>query len=279
MEQAENPLVIPTQIFSIFGFENWINPLTVSFLVFGLILILLTIACSKSELIPTGVQNFMELIVEFIENMSGPIVGKHADFFFPLFFMLFTFIFFGNLMGLVPGSVSPTSRVDVNLGMALIVFFSTHFWGVKEKGFLKYLAHFLPPKISADPKSPFVLKMMMWVIYGALCVMMPLIHLIGELVKPISLTMRLFGNMMAKEKILAVTIVLTTTFWAMPGFKMISVFPLLLRVFIIILGVFVSFIQAFVFMLLAMLYVGGAVQDHEHGEHEEAEDGHERAVV
>jgi F-type H+-transporting ATPase subunit a len=97
---------------------------------------------------------------------------------------------------------------------------------------------------------------------------MPPIHLIGELVKPFSLTLRLFGNMMGKEKILAVSILLVGTFWGDSVVsKMVAVAPGLLRVLVTVLGVFVSFIQAFVFMFLAMIYIGGAVQEHEeHGE-------------
>jgi len=130
-----------------------------------------------------------------------------------------------------------------------------------------YLAHFLPPKISGSPNASLPMKLMMGVIYAALCVMMPLIHLIGELVKPVSLTMRLFGNMMAKEKILAVLVLLMMVFWEIsPIGKVFSAFPFLLRIFIVVLGVFVSFVQAFVFMLLAMVYIGGAVQEAEnHG--------------
>jgi F-type H+-transporting ATPase subunit a len=99
--------------------------------------------------------------------------------------------------------------------------------------------------------------------------MMPLIHIAGELIKPVSLTMRLFGNMMGKEKVLGVCIILVLFFWhGAPLFKIMSSFPFILRIAIVVLGVFISFIQAFVFMLLAMVYIGGAVQGHD--EHEEA---------
>jgi F-type H+-transporting ATPase subunit a len=276
MEQAENPIFIPFHFFKFLGFENFINPYTVSLLAFLFVFFLMWRARANMKLVPTGIQNFVEMVMEFIQDLSEPIVGKHAAFFFPLFFMLFMFIFFSNLMGLIPGLVSPTSRPDVNLGMALIVFSSTHIWGIKEKGLLKYLSHFLPPKIKADPKANIGLKIMMNVIYYALCLMMPFIHVAGELIKPVSLTMRLFGNMMGKEKVLAVAIILMTFFWAgSPVFKCVSAFPFLLRVFIVVLGVFICFIQAFVFMLLAMVYIGGAVQEQEHGEgHSEGEPDH-----
>ena len=265
MEQAESPLFIP---FHWFGIENGINALTVSWFVSLLLLTLFLVTRSNLRLVPTGLQNFFELVVDFVNDLAQPLVGRHADFFFPLFFYLFIFLFFSNLMGLIPGLMSPTSRVDVNVGMALIVFFSTHVWGVKEKGVLGYLAHFLPPKIDVDPKAGFALKVMMKSIYIILCFLMPVLHVVGELVKPVSLTMRLFGNMMGKEKILGVSIMLVFAFWGDSFLaKMFSLAPAMLRVLITVLGVFVSFIQAFVFMLLAMVYIGGAVQSHEeHGE-------------
>ncbi len=266
MESAESPLFIP---FGFLGLSNAINPLTVSWFVTLMLFLSFFIVLKNLKVVPTGLQNFYEMIYDFVQGLAVPLVGRHAPFFFPLFFYLFLFVFFSNLMGLVPGSMSPTSRVDVNLGMALIVFLSTHFFGIKEKGLLKYLKHFLPPAIHVDPSANIGLKIMIKVISLALLLMMPAIHLIGELVRPVSLTMRLFGNMMAKEKILAVSILLMAVLLENESFtKVITVFPFFLRVFIMILGVLVSFLQAFVFMLLAMVYIGGAVQGHE--EHEEA---------
>ena len=118
----------------------------------------------------------------------------------------------------------------------------------------------------------------MIVIQGALLILMPIIHIVGELVKPVSLTLRLFGNMMAKEKLLAVLALLVVVFWniipdggatTIVSKSLTATFPFLLRIMIVILGVFVSFVQAFVFMLLAMVYIGGAVQSHDHEEHDE----------
>lgn len=273
MESAESPLFIP---FHFFGLENAINPLTVSWFVTILLFSLFLLTRRNLKPIPTGLQNFFEMVVDFVQGLAEPLVGRHAPFFFPLFFYLFLFIFFSNLMGLIPGSMSPTSRVDVNVGMALIVFLSTHVWGIKEKGLLKYLAHFLPPAIKIDPAAGLGLKIMMRTIYLALLFMMPVIHIVGELVKPVSLTMRLFGNMMGKEKILGVSIMLMMAFWGDSLVsKMFAITPGLLRVAIVILGVFVSFIQAFVFMLLSMVYIGGAVQEHE--QHEGQGEEHARA--
>jgi F-type H+-transporting ATPase subunit a len=276
MHEAESPIFIPTHLFAALGFDNFINPYSVSLLAFAIIFVLMVMARSNPQLVPIGPQNFIEMIIEFIQDMADSFVGKYAPFFFPLFYTLFMFIFFADLMGLVPGLVSPTSRLDVNLGMALIVFLSTHYWGIKEKG-LKYFEHFLPPKLPTNSPNV-ILNILMFVIQAVLMVLMPIIHVIGELVKPVSLTLRLFGNMMAKEKLLAVLVLLITIFWNMsPAMKTVAAFPFVLRVAIVILGVFVSFIQAFVFMLLAMAYIGGAVQSHDSHEEHGEDHGHAAA--
>ena len=264
METAESPFSIP---FGHWGMDNANNPLTVSWFVTLLLLILFLIARSNLKAVPQGLQNFFEMIIEFVQGLSEPLVGKQAEFFFPLFFYLFTFILFSNLIGLIPGSACPTSRVDMNLGMALVVFLSTHFWGIKTKGFKGYFAHFLPPSIEIDPNSGLGMKILMRGVVALLWIMMPPIHLVGELVKPVSLTLRLFGNMMGKEKVLAVSILLVGAFWG-DSFvsKMIAVAPGILRTLITVLGVFVSFIQAFVFMFLSMVYIGEAVKKHEEAE-------------
>ncbi len=96
----------------------------------------------------------------------------------------------------------------------------------------------------------------------------------GELVKPVSLTLRLFGNMMGKEKILGVSILLVMILWDLsPVAKAFALLPFILRVLIVVLGVFVSFMQGFVFMFLSMVYIGGAIQEHE--EHLEGEPAHD----
>jgi F-type H+-transporting ATPase subunit a len=261
MEKAVSPIFIP---FHFLGFHNLINCWILSLVSFSIIFILLWKARRQPQWVPGGVQNFVELSIEFIWNLAEAQMGRHVAFFFPLFFTLFFFIFFSNLLGLIPGLMSPTSRIDVNLGMALIVFFSIHVFGIKEKGFLGHLSHFLPPPIHIEPSAPFFMKVALRLIALFLFLMMPLIHLIGEFVKPFSLTMRLFGNMMAKEILLGVLLLLSIGFWAEPSaVKLISAFPFLLRVLIVVYGVFVSFIQAFVFMMLSMVYIGGAVKSHQ----------------
>jgi F-type H+-transporting ATPase subunit a len=261
VEKALAPIVIPVHFW---GFTNLINCWTLSLVSFALLFFLLSWARFRPQWVPHSVQNFVELSMEFVWNQGENQLGRHVAFFFPLFFSLFFFIFFSNLMGLVPGLMSPTSRVDVNLGMVLIVILSVHVFDIKQNGIKGYLGHFLPPKIPIDPKASIFLKITLWFVSIFLLLMIPLIHLIGELAKPLSLTFRLFGNMMAKEILLGVLLLLAIDFWGGSSIgKVISAFPFLLRICIVVYGVFVCFIQAFVFMMLSMVYIGGAVKGHE----------------
>jgi F-type H+-transporting ATPase subunit a len=134
-------------------------------------------------------------------------------------------------MGLIPGFASPTSNINTNAAMAIPVFLATHFYGIRVHGF-KYLNHFLGPirSLAALP----------------LMILMFIIEVIGHLVRPVTLSVRLFGNMVAKHIILAV---------------LAGLAPLLIPTLILALGTLVSFIQAFVFTLLATLYLAGAVEE------------------
>jgi F-type H+-transporting ATPase subunit a len=266
MEQAESPIVIP--FLHMRGLEHLINPITMALVVLLLICLLWTLARSK-KMVPTGAQNFSEMVYEWLDGFARPLMGEHTDSFLPLLNFLFLYIFFCNLIGLIPGLTCPTGRLDVNVTFAVMVFLLTHFFGIKVHGLKNYLAHFLPPSIDAPPG--FVMGVLIWCIRIFMLVLMPFIHIVGELAKPVSLTMRLFGNIMAKEKLLAVLALLCFLFWPISLFtKTLTVVPFVLRALIVVLGIFISFVQALVFTLLAMMYIGGAMQEHEeHESHEE----------
>jgi F-type H+-transporting ATPase subunit a len=121
--------------------------------------------------------------------------------------------------------------------------------------------------------SALPMKILMMAIQVFMMLLIPVIHVIGEIARPLSLTMRLFGNIMAKEKLLAVLVLLIVLFWPISTFtKVLSVVPFVLRALIVVLGIFVSFVQALVFTLLAMVYIGGAIQEHD--EHAHGEEAH-----
>jgi len=179
------------------------------------------------RMVPTGFQNFVEAVVETFLKLSEENIGHHwGKTFFPLIGTLFMFILLCNFMGLIPGFASPTSDINTNAAMAIPVFLATHFYGVRAHG-LNYIKHFLGPIWWLSP-------------------LMFIIEFIGHLVRPITLSVRLFGNMAAKHIILGVLATLA---------------PLFIPILILGLGTLVSLIQAFVFVLLTTLYLAGAVEE------------------
>lgn len=199
----------------------------------SIILILVALAVRGSlSLVPRGLQNFIEMIVEAIYKLVEENIGHHfTKTFFPFICTIFLFILLCNFMGLVPGFASSTSNVNTNAAMALPVFLATHIYGIRVHG-VKYLNHFLGPirSLGALP----------------LMILMFFVEFIGHLARPVTLTVRLFGNMTGKHIILLVLGVISP--WVLPTA-------------ILGLGVLVSVVQAFVFALLSTLYLAGAVEE------------------
>jgi F-type H+-transporting ATPase subunit a len=179
------------------------------------------------QLVPSGLQNFMESVVEGLLNLCEENIGHHwAKPLFPLIGTIALFIAVCNFMGLIPGFASPTSNINNNAAMAITVFFATHYYGIRVHGF-GYIKHFLGPIWWLSP--------LMFIIEG-----------IGHLVRPLTLSVRLFGNMVAKHIILLV---------------LAGLAPWFIPTLILALGTLVSIIQAFVFTLLTTLYLAGAVEE------------------
>ncbi|MGM0664613.1 MAG: F0F1 ATP synthase subunit A, partial [Thermodesulfobacteriota bacterium] len=147
--------------------------------------------------------------------------------FFPFVATVFLYILVCNLIGLVPGFFSPTANLNTTLSLALCTFILTHAIGIKYHG-VKYIKHFMGPSLALAP--------LMLVIEG-----------IGHLARVMSLSIRLFGNIFGKEKILGIL-------FGFAGFYLVPL-PLLF------LGILVSFIQAVVFMLLSTIYFAGAMEE------------------
>lgn len=203
-----------------------------SWLAMGILIGTSLIVRSRMSIVPTGIQNFMEVIADFLLNLARSNIGHHfGDKFFPLLGTLFLYILTCNFMGLIPGFEAPTGNINTTASMAVPVFLIYQFYGFKVNG-ASYLKHFLGPI-----RSIYALPLM---------VMMFFIELIGHLVRPVTLSVRLFGNMMAKHTLMIILGILT------PAFIPIAVLGL---------GVLVSVVQAFVFTLLATLYLAGAVEE------------------
>ncbi len=219
-----------------------------SWIVMALIIVFFIIVRLTLKTLPRGAQNVTEFFLEWIIKRAEEYMGKEGPRFLPLFALLFLFIFISNLLGLIPGFKSPTSNINVTLGLGLIIFCATHYFGIKAKGFFGYFKHFAGP--------PFWLAPLLFPI-----------HIIGELIRPLSLAFRLFGNILAKEILLGIlaTLLVTFAFTDMPWIvqKMLETGSLILRPLIMVLGGLVCFIQALVFTMLAMVYIAGAVSTSE----------------
>ena len=209
--------------------ENpWIpDYITYTFFVMALLAFVSVLATRGLDIYPKKVQNVMEVILSSFNNLLLDTMGPHGKNFFPLVATLGLFILTSNLIGLVPGFTSPTSNLNTTVAMALVVFALTHIVGVKVQG-PKYFKQFLGPVWWLTP------------------LMMP-IEIVSHLSRPVSLSVRLFGNIEGGHIVIAVLFILV---------------PLLIPLPILILKILISFIQTLVFMLLSMMYIAGAMEEH-----------------
>lgn len=180
------------------------------------------------RLVPGKTQSIVEVIFETFEGLAEEMMGHKGRKLLPFVLTFFLFIFISNVFGLIPGLAPPTANFNTTLALALIVFASTHIIGIKEHG-IGYIKHFLGP--------------IWW-----LAPLMFFIEIFAHIARPISLSMRLFGNMMGHEMLVVVFLIL------MP-----YAYPLL--AFATILGVLVVVLQALIFSILAMAYIGGALEE------------------
>lgn len=183
----------------------------------------------RIQMVPGGLQSVFEVVVEGIDNIIVDTMGEKGRQFFPFIATIGIYILISNLLGLIPGFVPPTANLNTTAALALIVFTYTHYLGIKAHG-LKYFKHFMGP------------------VWWLIPLMIP-VEIIGHLSRPLSLSIRLFGNMMGHEIIISTLLLLA---------------PLIVPLPFLALGIFVSFLQAFIFILLSLLYFSGAMEEAHH---------------
>lgn len=176
-------------------------------------------------------RSVVETICEAAFGLMEGIMGREAArSFLPLIGTLAFFILFGNLAGLVPGLLPPTEVISTNLVLALIVFLATHLYGIKKNG-LEHIKHMMGPMRALSP------------------LVFP-IELISHFARPLSLTLRLFGNMVGDHTVLTI---------------FLSFGLLLVPLPVMFLGTIVCVVQTLVFCLLSVVYISMAIEDlHEH---------------
>ncbi len=182
-------------------------------------------------------QNLMEVILSNVRSEIGEIAKDGADHYFPFIGTLFLFILFSNILTFIPGYVAPTSALTTTSALAVMVFFAVPIFGITKLGVIEYLKEYFRPNVIFFP-----------------------FHVMGEFSRTLALAVRLFGNLMSHEKVIAILLAVTPLF-----------FPIVMQA----LGLLIGLIQAYIFAILAMVYIASASQSHEETEHKGKKHGKE----
>jgi F-type H+-transporting ATPase subunit a len=209
----------------------WANFIVMEILVALIIVVLFAILRSRLSMDKPGkLQHTWEVIYEFLHGQTHEVIGHDGHKYLAFTGTLFIFVLFGNLIGIIPSFESPTMFPAVTAGCAMAAFFYYNIVGISVQGIKNYIMHFFGPVPLMAP------------------LMFP-IEIVSHLARPMSLTIRLYANMLAGEKVSMVFLGLT--YLVMPAVFMG-------------LHVFVSLLQAYVFAVLTMIYIGGAVAHEDH---------------
>jgi F-type H+-transporting ATPase subunit a len=206
----------------------------------------LSLAVKPGALVPGKGQSLAEVSYEFVANMIHSATGEDGLKFFPFVFSLFIFVLFCNFFGMVPGSFTVTSQIAVTLTLACMVMLV-----VIVTGFAKHGIGFFKLFV---PKAPIYILPLLVVI-----------EVISFCSRPISLSVRLFANMLAGHTLLAVFAGFVVSLGFAGGIlSVLSVAPMLLIVGIMLLEFLVAFLQAYVFAILTCIYLNEALHLHDH---------------
>ncbi len=225
----EHPYLFFVKVFEFLGLGHFAHTyphVIYSWVVMAFLIIVGFLATRSLSMIPSGLQNFFEVLISGIEEFMVDVTGEEGRWLFPLAATVFIYIFISNLVGLIPGFFPPTASLNTTLSCALVVVVFTHILGVMYHG-PAYIKHFLGP------------------VWWMVPIIFP-IEVIGHLARILSLSFRLFGNMMGHELVLGILFLLAGAFFA----------PLP----IMALGIFVALVQAFVFFLLSIMYFTGSLE-------------------
>jgi len=254
-------VLLPHALQEVIQMHTFFSVLVMLFLFFFAVKAKAALVTANDPLIPDGqlgTRNIAELLVGLIVSQSDAIVGKQGRKYVPYFGSFFIFILFANLSGLLPGFSPPTSNLNTTLGLALVSFIGYNIIGMREQGGA-YFKHFLGPMTSVPPSKNILAKFAFFLLLILSASFFFILESISHVFRPVSLALRLFGNMMGDHTVIEVFIELT---------------KVVIPVVFFLLGTLVSVIQAFVFTLLSMIYVALAVS---HGHEEEHGHGQQHA--
>jgi F-type H+-transporting ATPase subunit a len=198
-----------------------------------------------------GSRNVAELLIQMVVNQSDQIIGDQGRKYVPFFATFFFFILFSNLMGLLPGFAPPTGNLNTTVGLALCAFIGYNVIGVREQG-AAYFKHFIGP-MTGLPARSIAGRLAFLPVLLLSATFFFILEAFSHGFRPVSLSLRLFGNMMGDHEVI---------------FAFINLTKVVVPVAFYAMGTLVSVIQAFVFTLLTMIYVALAMShghDEEHG--------------
>ncbi|HYA90492.1 MAG TPA: F0F1 ATP synthase subunit A [Thermodesulfobacteriota bacterium] len=249
MEHLQPHVIIPLKIG---GIDISITNAVVSIWIAGVLVFLtLTLAGRIGRLIPRGLQNLMESLVNFArQSLIQEILGEEGMKWFPFIATLFFFILFCNLLGLVPKMFTATSNINVTASLAAIVFICTQGAGIVRHGLLGYCKTFVPKGMPRGIMGKVLIGFMI------------IVEIISQLARPFSLAVRLFANMTAGHMVILVFISMIFMFQGIVAYFVTPV-SVVMAVVMMAFEIFVSLLQAFIFAILASIYISLAV----HPEH------------
>jgi F-type H+-transporting ATPase subunit a len=252
--------VVPHRLFELGGHPvtNHVLMLVVAAV---LLMIVLPVAAAAREIVPTGLRNMVESVLQFLrEDVARPILGEATDRYIHVIWTIFFLILTANLLGMIPigatlGSFdqhlahvggTATGNISITIGLALVSFLFIHIAGIREQGFVHYWQNFVPH------------------VHPILLILFIPLEIVAALVKPFALAIRLFANMVAGHIVLAVVMGFAVSgLLNAGGYLAISAISVLGAVALSLLELFVAFLQAYLFTFLTTLFVGMAV----HPEH------------
>ena len=214
----------------------------------AVVFLLFFIASRRLRKSPGSLQTFAEILIGFGTGHLTGQIGEKGKKYYYLILTIFVYILTTNLIGLIPKPVqikpyTPTANINVTFGMAVVVFLMTQYLGVKNHGVRGYLRSWLLP-----PGVPKALAMPLNGIFFT-------VHAVGELFRPLSLSVRLFGNTLAGHLVILVMLGLILEFASAIVIVPAALFIVIMTAF----EIFVAFIQAYIFSLLSVIYIEGAI--------------------
>ena len=217
---------------------HWLGPvitlrdamaLSYALLLVALMAVLFGLYRNRFQIVPSPMQQALEGYYNVIRTLCVEMIGPHkGERYVSVIGTIGLFIWFSNLMGLIPGFISPTSNLNVTAGAALFVFLYYHAQGIKDHGLLGYFKHFAGPEWWLAP------------------LFIPL-EIISHFARPLSLSLRLFGNIFGEDLVIIILF--------------FTIFPILVPLPVMLLAIITSTVQALVFVMLSIVYIAGAVEE------------------